>query len=720
MLPSFLSNENLKLVIFGGKGGTGKTTSAAASAVRLAKLNPSKKILLISSDPAHSVGDSLGMAIGAHKVSVDGIPNLEALEIEPGPLLEVFKKKHEKEINEIIKRAGFYGQINVKEFLSFSLPGMEEMMVFLHIADKYKHTWYQPQEADIIVLDSAPTGHTLRLLDMPGMMDEWMDVVDQSLLKYKIHPRLYRSGSKYHEGDRVDQMVEKMRADFKAVREMLTSRKQTEFVPVLIPEVMAIEETGDLLRALKEKEIHVNSIILNRVRSSNGTCPFCASRVEDQSESINEIEKAFGDYNLIKAPLFPYEVQGIKSLEKYAGVLMDEIQAIEVKAYAKESTISHSQVPTINRPSIDPEVKFVMFGGKGGVGKTSMAASMAIHLARKHPDQNVLIYSVDPAHSLADSFAMEIGDKLTPIEYSPKSKVQSPRSEVMRPRSKVQSPKSVRGKETLDVGRRTSDTSLDIGHWTSDIGPVNTNLFAMEIDAEHMLHDFIKDYRAIIRDAFDTWESMRETITELRFDRNVMAVFARTAPPGMNEVFALEKITEFVNEEKFDWYILDTAPTGHLLVLLEFPNLVRDWLSRAYRSLVKYQVQIALTNLKELGNRILKSTQLVNRIHAILTNPEVSQLVTVTIPEAMGVEETTRLIASVKRLGVPCSNIFINMITPPSDCRFCSSKREGEQRYIQKLSQKNPEHNIVQVPLFSNQIRGVEELTRLSEIIYGN
>ena len=697
MLPSFLSNENLKLVIFGGKGGTGKTTSASAAALCLAWLYPSKKILLISSDPAHSVGDSLGMGIGAHKVGVDGVPNLEALEIEPAPLLEVFKKKHQKEINEIIQRAGFYGQINVKEFLSFSLPGMEEMMIFLHLADKYKYTWYQPQEADIIVLDTAPTGHTLRLLDMPQMMDEWMDVVDQSLLKYKTHPRLYASGSIYHEGDRVDQMVENIRSDFVAVREMLTSREQTEFVPVLIPEIMAIEETKDLLRALKDKQIRVNNIVINRLRGSNGTCPFCASKVEDQSESIKKIEKAFKGYNLIKAPLFPYEVQGISSLEKYADVLMDEIQDIEIKANASESIIS--QIPAINHPSIDSQVKFVMFGGKGGVGKTSMAAAMAVHLAKTYPDQKVLIYSVDPAHSLADSFAMEIGDKLTPIHVSGQwSEVRGQRSEVRGQRSEV----SDQQPATSNQQRATS------------------NLFAMEIDSEHLLHDFIEDYRAIIRDAFDTWESMRETKMEMRFDRNVMAMFARTAPPGMNEVFALEKLTEFINDKKFDWYILDTAPTGHLLVLLEFPNLVRDWLSRTYRSLVKYQVQIPLTNLKELGNRILKSTKLVNRIHEILTNPLAGQLVTVTIPEAMGVEETTRLLASVKRLGVPCSNIFVNMVTPLSGCVFCSSKREGEQRYIQKLFQKNPEYNIVQVPLFQHQIRGMEELTRLSDMVYGN
>ena len=400
-------------------------------------------------------------------------------------------------------------------------------------------------------------------------------------------------------------------------------------------------------------------------------------------------------------PLFPYEVQGIRSLKKYADVLMDEIQGIEVEANPNQS--GTSQVQPISHPKIDPEVKLVMFGGKGGVGKTSMAASMAVHLARKHPDQKVLIYSVDPAHSLADSFGIEIGDRLTPVQWSGDRGQGSENG----------------GQWSGDRGQRS--VSNDQQRATSNEQPAtsNTNLFAMEIDSEHLLHDFIEDYRSIIRDAFDTWESMRETITELRFDRNVMAMFARTSPPGMNEVFALEKLTEFINEKKFDWYILDTAPTGHLLVLLEFPNLVRDWLSRAYRSLVKYQVQIALTNLKELGNRILKSTQLVNKIHEMLTDSHASQLVTVTIPEAMGVEETGRLLASVKNLGVPCSNIFVNMVTPPSDCSFCFSKRAGEQRYIEKLSKMNSEYNIVQVPLLPHQITGVEELGKLAETVYG-
>ena len=102
----------------------------------------------------------------------------------------------------------------------------------------------------------------------------------------------------------------------------------------------------------------------------------------------------------------------------------------------------------------------------------------------------------------------------------------------------------------------------------------------------------------------------------------------------------------------------------------------------------------------------------------MLTDPHASQLVTVTIPEAMGVEETGRLLSSVEKLGVPCTNIFVNMVTPLSDCSFCSSKRGGEQRYIEKLARMDPDYNIVQIPLFPHQITGVEELGKLAELVY--
>lgn len=667
MLPAFLKNENLKLLIFGGKGGTGKTTSAAAAALALAKRDPTKKVLLISTDPAHSLGDSFGIPIGEAKTPIDGVTNLSVMEMDPSILLARFKDEHAREIDEMVKRAGFYGQINLKAFLTFSLSGMEEMMTFLDIAKMYKFTWYEPAEADLVVLDTAPTGHTLQLLDMPQTMDDWVAAVDMALTKYRRHPRLYASGSQYKEGDFIDQFVEQLVQDFATMKDLLMNGQEAGFVPVIIPEAMSILETEDLIATLNEKGITVNSVVVNRVRSG-GACAFCGSKMEDQSGSMAEIERKFDQYHLIEVPLFPYEVQGMTSLEEYAGFFVGSGKSFVMTRADGHAGLPSSATAVPQSPIILPDIPFWMFGGKGGVGKTTMAAATAVHMAQKHPDKSVLIYSIDPAHSVSDSFDHPVGSDI---------------------------PVSIPGVGILS---------------------------AMEINTHTILKDFMGRYKGIINEAFETWE--RKIVgkqLELRYDRNTVAMYSRTHPTGMSEVFALEKIVEFINEKKFDMYILDLAPTGHLLKLLEFPHLVRDWLSRSYRALIKYHTQYPLPQLVEaLGDTILNSTVLINQARLLFSSPEKSRFVTVTISEAMGVQETERLVASLARLNIPCDHILVNMLTPPSECGFCSSRREVEQKYLKQMAEDHPDYAITPVPLFPYQITGVERLMEISRTVYGS
>jgi len=93
---------------------------------------------------------------------------------------------------------------------------------------------------------------------------------------------------------------------------------------------------------------------------------------------------------------------------------------------------------------------------------------------------------------------------------------------------------------------------------------------------------------------------------------------------------------------------------------------------------------------------------------------------TVTIPEAMGVVEMKRLIYSLERLKIPCHNILINMVVPPTECSFCLLKRKGQQKYIQEVCEKFSKHHITTVPLLSHRIKGIDDLLELSEILYGN
>ena len=682
-LPGFLNNENLKLLIFGGKGGTGKTTSAAAMAMQLTKIHPEKKIMVISTDPAHSLGDSFNCPIGAKKVSIDGFPNLWALEMDPRIALEDFKEKHKRELNRIVERGAFYGQTSLHKFLSFSLPGMDEIMIFLQIADLFKagkgESWYKSKDADLIILDTAPTGHTLRLLSLPQRMEGWMDVFDTSLKRYRTSPRVPFASVKGSVpkagGDFVDDFVKAMKADLEGVGALLKNTRECEFVPVTIPEPMGVEETQDLVSSLEEMQIPVRNIIINRVEESEA-CPFCSSRRSEQEGAIAEIGGKLGKYNLIKVPVFPYEIRGKKRLLTYAKTLSgksayrraskSDVIAVSRSPEPGEGAAKQSQRKVSAnklRALSKKQLKFILFGGKGGVGKTSLAAATSLYLARRYPDKKVLVYSVDPAHSVADSFNFPIGDKVTPI-------------------------------------------------------PGVDNLYALETDAAKLHQDFTEKIRQLIKDAFALWDRHLTVKGDIRWDKQVMGSFAETSPPGLDEALALEQIMGFVEEKEYDLYILDTAPTGHLLTLLEFPELIRDWLRYDYSRLLKWNAQLPLTEVRDLGNLILKSTTLLRKIRQTLTDSQHSKLVAITIPEAMGVAETEDLLSSLKRLGIPCRHIVINQLVPPTQCSFCSAKREEQLEYVQQVKGMNG-YRVTEIPLLPHEISGINDLTELSQIMYG-
>ena len=160
-LPSFLADAP-PVLIFGGKGGVGKTTSAAATAVALARLHPDESVVLVSTDPAHSVKDAVDGA--------DLPPNLRVEELDADSEHRAFMEAHAGALHEIASRGTFLDDTDIERFLDLSIPGVDELMSFLRLA-----RWFEDEEADRFVIDTAPTGHALRLLTMPEMTSGWMD-----------------------------------------------------------------------------------------------------------------------------------------------------------------------------------------------------------------------------------------------------------------------------------------------------------------------------------------------------------------------------------------------------------------------------------------------------------------------------------------------------------------------------------------------------------------
>ena len=678
MKIEYFQNKDLRLILFGGKGGVGKTTMAATAAVHLVRSHyKGKKVLVISTDPAHSLGDSFGIEIGDKVTPISysptsnlqssifnlqsPTPNLFARELNAGRLADEFKRKNEAVIKKLADRGTYFDQQDIAEFFELSLPGMDEVFAIIEIANLLKEESY-----DLLILDTAPTGHTVRMLALPEQMRKWIEVMDLMQHKHR-YMAAHFTGKKYVK-DECDIFLDNLSADINRVKKLLSNMHITRFVAVMIPEPMSIYETRTMIGSLEKMKVPVKEIIVNRVVESDG-CPFCTAKKEDQRAPLAEIEESFSQYNLIKVPVFPNEIRGIEKLQGLADYLLGISRPISSPKAIQADEMTQACL------AINPDVEFILFGGKGGVGKTSLASTAALHLARWNPEKKVLVFSTDPAHSLSDSFKLSIGDKITPINYSTGSNLQS----------------SIPNNQS----------------------PM-TNLFALEINADKLFEDFKQDFKKDIEDIFNKFLGSG---VDIKFDREVMTELLTLAPPGLDEIMALDTIMDLRKEGKFDIFVLDTSPTGHLIRFLELPDIVRQWLNSFFRLLLKYK---GVVRLAKAAERALVLSKNVRKIKETLTNPEKTAFVAVTIPEAMGLFELKRLIEALENAGIPCEHIAVNMIVPQTDCDFCSLKRGEQQGYINKIYSTYPTRMVTKVPLFPHNVRGINDLNKMGEIVFGN
>src|SRR3989338_2892714 len=401
MLPTFFTNESLHLLFFGGKGGVGKTSSAASAAVWFSDNYPNKKFLLISTDPAHSLSDSFELKIGDKTAPFS--KNLHLREFDAAHALERFKKKYGSAIKSITDRGTYFDNADIDSFFNLSLPGIDEMMGIFEIAELLER-----HEYDTIIIDTAPTGHTLSMLRLPELLDKWLGVFDLMEGKHHLLQECFGHGTSK---DIADDFLRTMHDRLKMVNQLLRNPQETEFVVVTIPEEMVIAETDRLLKSLYELKIPVHNIIVNRV-SMNERFEVCKKRKDDQRSLVERIE-AKASYKKIYIPTLSTEVRGVEKLKTFASWL-EGGEARSLKLEAGKSNFQHLASSFVGKRlsfSNLGHVKFIMVCGKGGVGKTTVASSPAVLLAERQPEIKYQLYSIDPANSLGDSFSTTIGDK---------------------------------------------------------------------------------------------------------------------------------------------------------------------------------------------------------------------------------------------------------------------------------------------------------------------
>ncbi len=295
-----------EVLFFGGKGGVGKTTCAAAMA--LAASRAGRRVLLVSTDPAHSTSDIFERKIGADPTEL--LPNLWGLEIDAATESARYVREVKDRVrvlfgHSILKEA--YKQID----LAASMPGAEEVALFDRMGALIRG---DDPRFNLIVFDTAPTGHTLRLVRMPELMDAWIRALTRS-----------RRAMLGIEGDdKDDPILVSLRDRFErlqALRARLMSGRTCAFVLVLIPERLPIEETARAIDQLVETGVKVGGLIVNRVLPRDTTDAFLTARREQEQVYLDEIASRFADRPRLYLPQYPRDVYGLASLAPVAEAL---------------------------------------------------------------------------------------------------------------------------------------------------------------------------------------------------------------------------------------------------------------------------------------------------------------------------------------------------------------------------------------------------------------
>jgi arsenite-transporting ATPase len=312
MVLSGLDNADLKLILFGGKGGVGKTSCATATAMQLSK---TCKTLLISTDPAHSVSDCLGQQIENGIHFVKGIKNLSVTEIVAEQVFSDFKSKNEEELKNLFQTSTSLDSEDIDDLLRLSVPGIDEVMSLKTIIDIMEEGRF-----DKYIVDTAPTGHALRLISSPTMLDQWIKVAAKMRWKYRY---MVTSFSGTYTQDKTDALLLNLKKTVKKIENLFRDTSQCQFIPVCIPESMAVSETGRLISRLRDSDLPVRQIIVNNVMESEG-CSFCKERKNAQQKYMEQINTNYPNLNRIIVPLFAHEIQGMERLDQMRRSLFDK------------------------------------------------------------------------------------------------------------------------------------------------------------------------------------------------------------------------------------------------------------------------------------------------------------------------------------------------------------------------------------------------------------
>ncbi|UJR86383.1 ArsA family ATPase [Sandaracinus amylolyticus] len=634
---------------FAGKGGVGKTSCAAATALREAERGAD--VLLVSTDPAHSLGDALGRTLGpeARDVPVRGRGRLRALELDADAALDRWIAAREPRLREIASRGTYLSREEIDRFFRLSLPGVDELVGLVELERLRREL-----EPERVIVDTAPTGHALRLLDTPALLSQLARVLDDMQEKHRQVSSALAVG-RYRE-DAEDALIAEIEGEAREARERLRDRARASVRWVALPEALSIEETRDGLEALASMGVCVDEIVVNRVTPvPRARCVRCEARVASERAAIGALlERASAPVRQV--PRLDGEPRGIEGLRALGDALAREDRGralIASKAPRAARTSSRARPARALGFVTDASLRLALFGGKGGVGKTTSAAAAAIAIAEQHPERRVLLLSTDPAHSLGDALELRLDDDPRPVPG------------------------------------------------------VEGRLDAREIDASAELARRRQEHARAVDALFDALRGGSRLDPVL--DRAIVHDLVELAPPGIDELFSVVAILDAI-DGGYDLVIVDTAPWGHTERLLALPATVREWVKALLAVLLEYREVIGLG---ELAQDLVGFSRALARLVETWRDPARTAFVPVTRPAALPRLETERLLASLGSRGMRVPSLIVlgdDDRDGAPRCSACTRALADEEDERSALAERAGDAKLVRAPLLAVPPRGVRAL----------
>lgn len=602
-----------------GKGGVGKTTCAVGTAVHLASMGQST--LLISTDPAASLGPALGVSLlDGERTMVAADTGLSAMQLDPGTARRTFLARWRDVLVTIVDRGTYLDVDDIEGLVEAAFPGADEIFGLLLLSELIANDLGSADRArfERLVIDTAPTGHTLRLL---GLTETFSAVISLLESMQEKHRFMVRALTHRYRRDLADDFLEEMRRLILALRSRLSDAAWTRAVLVTRSEPVVAEETLRYAVALGKFPLAVGAIVvesfsrepeperewilarLRAVAPDDGL--FVVPRVDPPPGTLEEMRDSLSRIVAIERDADgPGGADSIRRAEDGLG-----LQGASVVDWHSGGGPPHG-AKLAEPPSLLALLRtLTIVGGKGGVGKTTVACALALAAALDDPGNgDVLLVSTDPAPSLGDALG------------------------ISTPRWAHDAPEPLESVPRLHV-------------W--------------QMDAAAAFQTLRDRYRDRIDALFD---GLMGRSLDIAHDRAIIRELLSLAPPGIDELFALASLGDALAEGQYARIIVDPAPTGHLMRLLELPAVALDWSHRLMRLMMKYK---EIAGIGDAAADLLNFSRRTRALDALLHDPARAGVVLVSLPEPFVAAESTRLATALRLTGIDIVARIWNRVPAP-------------------------------------------------------